>query len=140
MAINSNVVGNFTAENIVAVLRALPETDGTYSQVIERTKAYDGNVPPHALGKWVTSGRRDLKADKHQTAFARFAQRYDQIMEKHCNADANRNRELDRAFEILERACDCGNEKAVTPDGKLADQCRECQDIDGTGRRRNRTT
>ena len=57
-------------------------------------------------------------------------------MEKHCNADANRNRELDRAFEILERTCECGQQKALESDGKLADQCRKCQDIDNTGRRR----
>ena len=78
------------------------------------------------------------KAGKRQTTFARFAQRYDQLMEDHCKADANRNRERDRAFKILERTCDCGNEKTVMADGKLADRCRECQDIDDTDRRRRR--
>ena len=33
MANAANRIGHFTAENIAAVLRALPETDGTYKQV-----------------------------------------------------------------------------------------------------------
>ena len=138
MASNTKGIGYFTAENIVAVLRALPETDGTYGEVINRGREYGADVSQHTLGKLVSTGRTDLKAGKRQTAFARFAQRYDQLMEEHCNSDANRNRELDRGLEILERTCDCGNEKTVMSDGKLADQCRECQDIDGTGRRRRR--
>ena len=138
MASNTKGTGYFTAENIVAVLRALPETDGTYNEVIKRAGEYGRDVSQHTLGKWVSTGRTDLKAGKRQTAFARFAQRYDQVMEEHCNADANRNRELDRAFEILARTCACGNEKTVMPDGKLADQCRECLDLDGTGRQRRR--
>ena len=105
-------------------LRALPETDGTYGEVINRAREYGADVSQHTLGKWVSTGRTDLKAGKRQTAFARFAQRYDQLMEEHCNSNANRNRELDRALEILERTCDCGNEKTVMSDGKLADQCR----------------
>ena len=138
MASNTKGIGYFTAENIVAVLRALPETDGTYGEVINRAREYGADVSQHTLGKWVSTGRTDLKAGKRQTAFARFAQRYDQLMEEHCNSDANRNRELDRGLEILERTCDCENEKTVMSDGKLADQCRECQDIDGTRRRRRR--
>ena len=54
-------------------------------------------------------------------------------------ADANQNREIDRVFEILDRTGDCGNEKTVKSDGKLADQCREFQDLDSTGRRRRQT-
>ena len=87
-------VGSFTTDHIVAVLRALPDTDGTY---------------------------------------ARFSQRYDSIMEEHCSPDANRSRELDRAFDILERTCECGTEKMLAPDGSLADRCRECQERDRRG-------
>ena len=50
---------------------------------------YGGDVSQHTLGKWVSTGRTDLKAGKRQTVFALFAQRYDQVMEEHCNADAN---------------------------------------------------
>ena len=76
-------IGSFTTDNIIAILRALPETDGTY-------------------------GRADIQAGKSQTAYARFSQRYDSIMEEYCSPDANRSRELDRAFDILERTCECG--------------------------------
>ena len=55
------------------------------------------------------------------------------IMAEHCSPDANRNRELDRAFEILDRTCECGNDKITAPDGSLADRCRECQDLDRRG-------
>ena len=54
-------------------------------------------------------------------------------MQEHCSPDANRNRELDRALEILERTCECGNDKMTAPDGSLADTCRECQDLDRRG-------
>ena len=47
--------------------------------------------------------------------------------------DANRSRELDRAFDILERTCECGTEKMLAPDGSLADRCRECQERDRRG-------
>ena len=130
MASNTKGTGYFTAENIVAVLRALPETDGSYDQIIERTKEHGSDLSKHTLGRWVASGRADIKAGKQQTAFARFAQRFDRILKEHCNPDANRNRELNRALEILERTCECGNEKPLEADGQLADRCRGCQDID----------
>ena len=122
--------GYFTAENIVAVLRVLPETNGTYDQIIERTKEHGVDLPKHALSRWVASGRADIRAGKHQTAFARFAQRFDQIRKEHCGPETKRTRELDRALEVLDRTCECGNEKALEADGKLADQCLGCQDID----------
>ena len=42
-------------------------------------------------------------------------------MEEHCSPDANRNCQLDRVLEILERTCECGNDKVIAPDGSLAD-------------------
>ena len=139
MASNTTGVGHFTAENIVAVLRALPETDGTYAQVVEQAHEHGASVSQPTLSKWVTSGRADIKAGKRQTAYARFVQRYDALIEEHCNADANRNRELDRAFEILDSICECGNDKTTLADGTRADRCRQCQELDDTGRSRRRT-
>ena len=139
MASNTKGVGHFTTDNIVAVLRALPETDGTYAQVLEQVREQGASVSQPTLSNWVTNGRADIKAGKRQTAYARFAQRYDSLMEEHCNADANRNRELDRAFEILDRTCECGNEKTTLADGTRADRCRQCQELDDTGRSRRRT-
>ena len=138
MANDAKGVGHFTAENIAAVLRALPETDGTYQQVMEQAREYGSDVSKATLGKWVSSGRADIRAGKRQTAYARFAQQFDRIKAEHCTPDAGRNREFDRALQILEMTCDCGNDKMTLADGTLADTCRECQDIDGQGRPRRR--
>ena len=126
-------VGSFTADNIVSILRALPETNGTYAQVIARAAEHGAQLSATTIGKWVTTGRADSQAGNAHTAYARFSQRYDSIMAEHCSPDANRNRELDRAFEILERTCERGNDKLLAPDGTLADTCRECQDRDRRG-------
>ena len=37
-------VGSFTADHIVAVLRALPDTDGTYAQVIARATEHGAQL------------------------------------------------------------------------------------------------
>ena len=126
-------VGSFTADHIVAILRALPDTDGTYAQVIARATEHGAQLSATTLGKWLTTGRADIEAGNAYTAYARFSQRYDSIMAAHCSPDANRNRQLDRAFEILERTCECGNDKTLSPDGTLADICRQCQDRDHRG-------
>ena len=133
---NSNGVGYFTAENIVGVLRALPETDGTYAEVVEQASEYGVTISKTVLGKWVAQGHRDLQAGKRQRAFARFAAMYDEIKEEHCTAEANRSREFDRAMQILERTCECGNDKMTMPDGTLGDTCLGCHDIEEQGRPR----
>ena len=132
-------VGHFTAENIVAVLRAVPETDGTYAEVVERAREYGVTISKSVLGKWVATGHRDLQARRSQTAFGRFTAMYDEIKDENCNAEANRTREFDRALQILERTCDCGNDKMTMPDGTLGDTFRECHEIEGQGRSRRRS-
>ena len=106
MAGNTQGIGYFTAENIVAVLRAVPQTDGTYAEVVKHAREYDAGVPKHTLGKWVSTGRRDLKAGRRETAFARFAAHYDRLKQEHCTADANRQRETEQARQILEQTCE----------------------------------
>ena len=123
-------MGHFTAENIVSVLRALPETDGTYAEVAKRAREYGAAVSKDTLGKWVSTGRRDLKAGKRATAFARFAQLFDKIKAEECSPEINRISEYERALQILEKICGCGHEKMVLPDGSLADSCRRCQEIE----------
>ena len=59
-------------------------------------------------------------------------------MNEHCKADANRQREYERALQIPEQTCECGNEKMTIPDGTLGDTCRECQEIEEQGRQRRR--
>ena len=71
-----------------------------------------------------------MEADQPSTAYARFTKRYQDLIDEHCGPDNNRNREFDRALEILERTCECSNDKMLLPDGKLGSTCQECQDLD----------
>ena len=91
---------------------------------------------PNTLSKWLAHGRADIRAEKRQTAYARFAQKYDQIQREHCTDDANRNREFDLALQILERSCECVNKKMTMPDGTLGDAGRQRQNIEDHGRHR----
>ena len=140
MANHTRCVGLFTAETIATVLRALPETNGTYREVVRRASEYDVKISPVTLGKWLAHGRADIKANRRQTAYAKFSRHFDRIRREHCNADANRIREFDLALQILERTCDCDNEKITLPDGSLADTCRQCQDIEDHERPPRRST
>ena len=128
-------VGLFTAENIVAVLRAIPESDGTYRDVARKAEQYGGTVHHQTIANWVSHGRADVVAGQPSTAYARFTKRYRELIDEHCGPDTNRNREFDRALEILERTCECGNDQMLLPDGKLASTC---QDLDARQRRRAR--
>lgn len=136
MSSNISRVGHFTAENITAVLLAIPGTNGTYAKVTENARKQGSNVGKHTVAKWVTQGRRDLAA-RRDSAYARFTKHYDDRVREHCSPDKSRHREIDRALAILERRCECGNEKPIAPDGSIADQCRRCQELDGTRRGRN---
>ena len=126
-------VGLFTAENIVAVIRAIPESDGTYRDVARKAQQYGGNFHYHTISNWVSHGRADMEAGQPSTAYARFTKRYQDLIDEHCGPDTNRNRELDRAFEILERTCKCGNGEMLLRDGTLANTCRNCQGLDDQG-------
>ena len=131
-------VGLFTAENIVAVIRAIPESDGTYRDVARKAEQYGGNVHYRTIAGWLSHGRADVTASQPSTAYARFTKLYKDLVGEHCRSDHNRNRELDRALEILKRTCECGNDKMLLSDGKLSSTCQECQDLD-TRQRRQRT-
>ena len=95
MASFINGIGSFTTDNLVAILRALPDTNGTYAQVIARATENGALLSRTTLGKWIVAGRADIEAGRSQTAYARFTKRYDSIMEEHCSPDAARSRELD---------------------------------------------
>ena len=131
-------VGLFTAENIVAVMRAIPESDGTYRDVARKAEQYGGNVQYHTISNWASHGRADVAAGQPSTAYARFTKLYKELVDEHCKPDNNRNRELDQALEILERTCECSNDKMLLPDGQLGNTCQECQDLDAPQRRRSR--
>ena len=53
-------VGLFTAENIAAILRAIPESDGTYRDVARKAVRYGGNFHHHTIANWVRHGQADM--------------------------------------------------------------------------------
>ncbi len=62
-------VGLFTAENIMAVLRAIPESDGTYRDVARKAEQYGGTVHYHTISNWVRHGQADMEAGQPSTFF-----------------------------------------------------------------------
>ena len=72
-------VGLFTAENIVAVIRAIPESDGTYRDVARKAEQYGGNFHHQTIANWIRHGRADLEAGQPSTAYARFTKRYQDL-------------------------------------------------------------
>ena len=133
-------VGKFNIRNIVAVLRAVPESDGTYADVARIAQDYDGDVHSRTIANWVQAGNADIRNGKNATAYARFTKLYKDRLKEQGGREANRTRELDRALEILERTCECGNPKMLMADGSLADQCQVCQELDAAPRRGRRRT
>ena len=129
-------VGLFTAENIVGILRAIPESDGSYREVARKAEQYGSTVHYHTISNWVRHGRADVEAGQASTAYARFTKRYQDLIAEHCQPDNNRNRALDQALEILERTCECGNDKILLPSGSLGDTCQDCEILDLPKRRK----
>lgn len=70
---NDNKAARFTALDIAAVLCALHDTDGTHHHVIRQISEYGVALSPSTLSKWVGHGRSDIRANKRQTAYSRFA-------------------------------------------------------------------
>ena len=126
MASHTHGIGLFTAENIAG-----------------KAQEHGAILSPYTISSWLNRSRAGIRARRNNTAYARFAKQYDQLRAEHCGSDANRNREFNREFnralEILERTCECDNDKMLMPDGKLAEQCRECQDIEERGRQQRRS-
>ena len=129
-------VGLFTAENIVAAIRAIPDSDGTYRDVASKAEQYGGYFRHHTLSNWASHGRADIEAGQPSTAYARFTKLYRDLIAEHCRPDNNRNREFDQALEILKRTCECGNDKMLMPSGSLGDTCQDCKLLDLPKRRK----
>ena len=71
-------VDDFRAPNLVAILRAVPQTDGTCSAVASKAQEFGSTVPETTLDDWLQEGREDLIAGDTETAFARFVTAYDE--------------------------------------------------------------
>jgi len=131
-------VGKFTTQNLVAIFRAIPESNGTYVDVARVAEDHGGDFRPHTIAIWVQAGNADIRKGNNHTAYARFAQIYADLLEEHCSAETNHSRELDRALETIARTYQCSNEKMLFADGTLADQCQVCHALDATPRRGRR--
>ena len=129
-------VGKFTTQNLVAIVRAVPESTGTYADVTRVAADHGGDFQPHNIANWVQGGNADIRDGNTTTAYARFAKIYRELREEHCGAEINRSRELDRALETIARTCQCGNQKTLMANGHLSDQCQVCHTLDATPRSR----
>lgn len=126
----SKGVGLFTADNIIAIIKAIPETNGSYKAVADKANEYGADVTGHTIASWVTAGNADIRRRKMNTAYARFARRYSELTRSHCQPDDNRNREMDRAMNTLRSECECGNTKGVLPNGQPETECALCRERD----------
>ncbi len=81
-----NDVGYFTAENLVAILRALPKTDGTYRAVVAKAREHGGDVPEAELARWIAEGTADIRAGNDETAYARFTRKFDELKRDRCGS------------------------------------------------------
>ena len=75
---HDDLVGEFRAENLAAILRAVPQTDGTYSAVASKAQEYGSTVLASTIAEWLEEGRGDLIAGDVDTAFARFTAAFDE--------------------------------------------------------------
>ena len=119
-------IGMFTTGNIVAIMRAIPETNGTYLEITIAAETRGASVNPHTIAKWIQKGKSDIRDKNFNTAYARFAKKYAKLVKNNCGPDENRSRELDEALRILDETCECGKAKQVFPDGNTAEACRQC--------------
>lgn len=62
------------------------------------------------------------------------------MLRTHRIADANSQREYEQVLRVLERTCDCGNDKMPLPDGSRAETCRTCHEMDEQRLQRDRGT
>ena len=71
----STGVGMFTAENIASVIRAIPESNGTYRDVARKSEQYGGCFHHNTMSNWVKHGQADVaaKCSYHQATLRRSA-------------------------------------------------------------------
>ena len=129
-------VGLFTAENIVAVIRAIPESDGTYRDIAVRPSntAATFTTTPFRTGS-ATAGLM-LKLANRPPPTPDSPNGTESWSTSTADRTTTGTANCDRAIEILERTCECSNDKLLLPDGKLGNTCQECKDLDARQRRR----
>ena len=140
MASRSQGIGLFTADSIFAVLKAIPETTGTYAEIVRQAQGHGPILSPYTLSRWVTPAaptswparttRPTRGSPNNTTSYG--PNTADPMQTASANSTGRSN--------IMEQTCECGNDKMLIPDGTLGDTCRDCQDPDGLQRRRERRT
>ena len=71
------MTSQFTADNIVGILRAVLESDGTFADVSQKAEVHGVSVSPFTIGCWVMRGREDIRRHETRSAHSRFAREYD---------------------------------------------------------------
>ena len=89
----------FTAENIIGMLLAIPRSDGSYADVCHKAEEQGVRLSPYTISYWVNSGRADTRKGYPSTGYARFASEYDRRIGQINDPEADRNGEMDRPEE-----------------------------------------
>ena len=71
------MTSQFTADNIVGILRAVPESDGSFKDVSDKAEGHGVSVSPLTIGCWVLWGREAIRRLDVTKAHAQFAREYD---------------------------------------------------------------
>ena len=127
-------IGNFTTQNLVAVFRAVPQSNGTYVDVARIAEELGSHIHAQTIARWMKAGNADIRKGDNATAYARFAKIYKDRLKEHGGAEVNRSRELDYALEIIAGTCACGKQKMLLEDGTGVDQCQVCHALDAPPR------
>ena len=124
----------FTAENIVGILRAITRSDGSYADICQKAKEHGVSLHPYTVSYWVNRGRADIRNGYRTTGHAGFAAEYDRRVGETRGTETDRTREVNRALAELDSQCACGNERAKKPDGSFDEACPACLEQDRRGR------
>ena len=121
----------FTAENIVALLRAAADSDGTCTDVCAIASEFGGcEVSPSVLGGWLRKGRRRAERGMGEDAYAEFAREFESRLPSRRDV-RNRGKghaaaSLRLALSEMETKCDCGR-----PKDRGLTACPLCMSLDG---------
>ena len=125
----------FNESNLVALLQAVGQSDGTYRNIAEiAQREYGGEATGSALGAWIARGKKDI-ADGKDSSFARLATRMVPMIEERRGLEPGRSRVVANALARFDRMCECGSDRALDSAGKLMATCRRCADADQVRRR-----
>ena len=84
----------FTTENITAILRSIPDSNDTYADIARQARGHGAIVSPRTISRWVNVGRADILARRNNTAYARFAKRYDGLLRRTLRAGRHPKRRI----------------------------------------------